>query len=126
MYARLVIQRDGQLEVLHSEEEMAGAFAPIESPDEALAYAVAVTGLGPEYGLSHAPNFEYFTDVIEDTTVTEEGDGYLVRLFHFRLFGCGPHEMLEFDLHVSRAGVIEQRERTALYKDPAMDNLCVD
>jgi hypothetical protein len=126
MYARYVIWRDGQFELLRNPGELAAIYAPIESPDEALALATAATGLDPAYNLKYEPDYEYFVSVVEDTFTRPDGDGYLVRLYYFVLFGCGPHQLLAFDIHVTPDGVIEQRERTAVYQDHAMDNLCVD
>jgi hypothetical protein len=126
MYARFVILRDGEFEIIHSLDELAAVFAPIESPDEALAYALAATGFTAEYGFKFEPQWVYLSDVIEDTFVTTQDDGYTVRLFHFRLFGCGPHDLMAADFHVWREGTIEPGDRRALYKDPNLDNVCID
>ncbi len=126
MYARYLIQRDNEFQVLQTPEELKNTFAPIESPDEALAYAIAVKGLDAVYGLKYEPGYAYSVDVIEDSFARPDGDGYVVRLFHFRMFGCGPHEMVAFDLRVSRDGTIQDVAQQAMYRDPKMDGLCID
>lgn len=125
-YARYLIHRNNQFQVLENANEFKTMFAPIESPDEAIGYAIAVTGLDAVYGLKYEPEYIYSTNTIEDTFALPDGDGYLVRLYHFREFGCGPHEMVAFDLHVSHDGTIQEVGRQAIYRDPKMDGLCVD
>ena len=51
-YVRYAIMQDGQLKVLKSIADLQQAYAPIESEDEALSYALAATGLGVRYGLT--------------------------------------------------------------------------
>jgi hypothetical protein len=126
MYVRYAIQRDGQLQVLKSEQDMQAVFAPIESEDEALSYAIAVTGLGVRYGLEARRGLRYLTDKLEDTYVTATPDGYLVHLFDYRLCGCGPHTTYSVDVLVSREGQVQELSREPAYEDPEEDGLCVD
>ncbi len=125
-YARYVIRRADQFQVLQSAQDFQNLFAPIESPDEALGYAIAVTGLDAVYGLKYEPGYVYSADTLEDTFARTDGDGYLVHLYHFAIFGCGPHELAAFDLHVSRDGAIQELAQQAVYRDPRMDNVCTD
>lgn len=125
-YARLVIWRNNRFELVQTFEELAEAFAPIESPAEALALALAATPFTAEYGLRYEPELEYLADTIEDTFAKPEGDGYLVQLFSFAFFGCGPHATSSIELHVARDGTIEQIATRPLFNDPKMDGLCVD
>lgn len=126
MYARLVIRRDDKFEIIHTVEELTKVYAPIASPEEALAYAVAATGLVAEYGIKQEPEYVYLTDVIEDTFAKPEGDGYLVHLFSYQFFGCGPHPTSSLDFHVKSDGALEVKARQELFKDPRLDGLCVD
>ncbi len=125
-YVRYVIQKDGEFVMLKTEENFRKIFAPVESPDEALSYALAVRNLSAYYGLAYYSAFEYEVDTIEDTYVTPEADGYLVHLFYDQVFGCGPHWTSTVDVLVSEEGNVEEVGREAIYRDPNLDELCVD
>jgi hypothetical protein len=125
-YVRYIIQRDGEFVLLKTEEDFRKVFAPIESPDEALSYVLAVRNLSANYGLQYTPGYEYEVDTVEDTHVTPEAGGYLVHLFHDQVFGCGPHWTSEVDVRVSTDGNLEEAASQAIFRDPNMDELCVD
>lgn len=125
-YVRYIIQQDGVFVLLKTEEDFRKMFAPVESPEEALSYALAVRNLSAYYGLQYNPAFEYEVDTIEDTYVTPEADGYRVHLFYDQVFGCGPHWTSAIDVHVSVEGNVEEISSTALFRDPNLDELCVD
>ncbi len=125
-YVRYVIYQNGEFVLLKTEEDFRKQFAPIESPDEALSYVLAVRNLSAYYGIQYDPAYEYEVDSIEDTYVTSETDGYLVHLFYDQVFGCGPHWISEVDVYVSIEGNIEERNSQALFRDPNLDELCVD
>jgi hypothetical protein len=108
----------------HTEEGLRTLFAPIDSADEALGYAVAVTGLEARFGLSpetlltasfSMESFRGFSvREIEDTYVETVPDGYLVHLFlETRL--CHGASLSAFAVHVSREGTIEVVEKLELY-----------
>lgn len=90
-YVRYVIFRDNQFELVETEDEFRNIFAPIAGPQEALSYALAVKDLSAYYGLEIDSRYQYFVDEIEDTHVEAMADGYLVHLFFYEVFGCGPH-----------------------------------
>lgn len=125
-YIRYVIHQDGEFVLLKTEEDFRGLFAPIESPDEALSYVLAVKNLSAYYGLKHDPAYEYEVDTIEDTYVTPEEGGYLVHLFYDQVFGCGPHWTSEVDIRVSVEGNVEEVASKPIFRDPNLDELCVD
>jgi len=125
-YVRYVIQQNGEFVYLKTEDDFRKIFAPIESPDEALSYVLAVRNLSAYYGLQYTPGYEYEVDTIEDTHVTPEADGYLVNLFHDQVFGCGPHWTSEVDVRVSIEGNVEEIASMAIFRDPNMDEMCVD
>ena len=125
-YVRYVIFRDDQFQLIKAEGEFRAIFAPIESANEALGYALAVKNLRAYHGLEHNPKYVYFTNTLEDTHVESEADGYQVYLFHHETFGCGPHMTSSVELHVSFEGVIEEVSNKPVFKDPAEDGLCVD
>lgn len=125
-YVRYIVYQNGEFVLLNTEEDLRKLYAPIESPDESLSYVVAVKHLSAYYGLTYDDAYEYEVDMVEDTYVTPETDGYLVHLFHDQAFGCGPHWISDVDVHVSVGGIIEQRSSRQIFRDPEIDDLCVD
>ena len=123
---RYVIFRDGQFELIEAEDEFRGIFAPITSDEEALGYVLAVRKLSAYYDLAAESGYEYFVEDVEDTHVEKIADGFVVHLFDYEKFGCGPHRTYAVDVRVSTDGYVEEVKREAIYKDPSQDNLCVD
>ena len=125
-YVRYIIYQNGEFVLLKTEEDLRKLFAPIESPDEALSYVLAVKNLSAAYGIQYDPAYAYEVDTIEDTYVTSDADGYLVHLFHDQAFGCGPHWTSEVDVHVSFEGSIQERNVRQIFRDPNLDEVCFD
>jgi hypothetical protein len=126
VYVRYVIIRDDQFQLIKSEELFREVFAPIETENEALSYALALRNVSAYYGIELNTDYEYFVDQLEDTHVEISSDGYSVHLYNYQFFGCGPHYTYVIDLKVSDQGLIEEIDREAVYKDPSEDTLCVD
>jgi hypothetical protein len=125
-YVRYVIFRDNQFELVKTEDGFRSVFAPIETPEEALGYTLAVRDLSAYYNLEPDPKYQYFVDEIEDTYVEETAGGYLVHLFFYEVFGCGPHLTYDVDVEVTTQGYVKEISREAIYKDPSEDDWCVD
>jgi hypothetical protein len=125
-YVRYVIFRDNQFELIETEGEFRSVLAPIVAPEEALSYALAVRDLSAFYNLEPDPKYQYFVDEIEDTYVEETAGGYLVHLFFYEVFGCGPHLTYAVDVEVTTQGDVNEISRRVIYKDPSEDELCVD
>jgi hypothetical protein len=125
-YIRYLIYQNGEYLLLKTEEDLRRLFAPIESPDEALSFVLAAKNLSAYYGLQYDPAYKYEVDTIEDTHVTPDADGYLVHLFHDQRFGCGPHWISEIDAYVSVSGNIEERSSRQSFRNPDLDELCID
>ena len=125
-YIRYLIYQDGEFVLLKTEEDLRKRFAPIESPEEALSYILAAKNLSAYYGLQYDPAYEYEVNTIEDTYVTPDTHGYLIHLFYDQTFGCGPHWISEVDVHVSVEGNLEERSSRQIFRNPDLDELCVD
>ena len=125
-YVRYVISQDGEFRLIKSEEEFRAIYAPVETPEEALSYVLAVTNLSAYYGFAYDPAYKYEVSTIEDTYVTSEPDGYRLHLFHDAVFGCGPHWISEVEVHVSAEGIIRETSSKPIFRDPNQDDLCVD
>lgn len=125
-YIRYVIFQDGEFRLLKTVDDFRAVYAPIESPEEALSYVLSVTRLSAYYGLEYNPAFEYEVNEIEDTYVTSESDGYRLHLFYDQVFGCGPHWTSVIETHLSVDGTIQEISQTPIFRDPNLDELCVD
>jgi hypothetical protein len=125
-YIRYAIWRNDQFEVIESQQELSSIYAPIDSPEEALSYALASTGLGVRYGIEPVGGYRYFVDQLQDTYVQEIENGFLVLLYDYHLCGCGPHPTYAVVVQVNRDGQVQEIERQEVYEDPAEDDLCVD
>jgi hypothetical protein len=124
--ARLVVYKEGQFQLIRNLDELKAAFAPVDTPDEALSYALAATGLTPVYGIKVESRYRYFVSSLEDTHVTASSDGYQVNLYNRQLCGCGPHPFYKVDVVVSKAGDLKLSERQSVYENPTEDDLCID
>lgn len=123
---RYLTQEDGELRLIKTRANLQRAFAPIDSEAEALSFALAAGGLGVRYGLEADRSLRYFVDDLQDTFVLRSEGGFLVRLYDYRLCGCGPHPTYAVDLLVTPAGEIEEIQRTKVFEDPVEDDLCID
>ncbi|MBN1437772.1 MAG: hypothetical protein JW929_00045 [Anaerolineales bacterium] len=125
-YVRFVVFRDGEFQLLATREDFAAAFAPVDSANEALAYALAHGPYSAQYGLRFDRGLRYLAATVEDTYVAETDGGYRVHLFHYQFFGCGPHTTSSVDLRVATDGTVEEVKTEAVFQDPKEDSLCVD
>jgi hypothetical protein len=126
VYMRYVIYKDGEFELIKTLDEMQNIFAPIASPAEALGYALATDDYFAYYGIEYDRDLRYLVDVVEDTHVEEVDDGYLVQLYYYRSYGCGPHTTSAVDLFVTYDGQVEEVNWEGVIEDPEEDKLCMD
>jgi hypothetical protein len=125
-YIRYVIVQDGAFRLIKSEDDFRDIYAPIETPEEALSYVLAVEKLSAYYGLEYYSGYKYEVDTIEDTYVTSEGEGYKLHLYSYELSGCGPHWTSEVDLQVTKEGLVREISRKPIFRDPHQDELCIE
>jgi hypothetical protein len=126
VYVRYVIYRDGDFEVLHTIDELSAAYALIQSPEEALSYSLAATGLEARFGQKREPGYRYFVNQLEDTRVSQVDEGYQINLYDYQVCGCGPHTTSIVTTEVFANGNIHTLEEQPAYENPAEDGLCVD
>jgi len=119
-----VIERQGKYEKIDSLRKLNSIYAPIESENEALSYAIAATGYSALYGTETLKDTEYFVEQLENTHVEVHGDEYFVRLFEYGLCGCGQHVTMAIDVAVSRQGEIRETYREEVYRDTTW--ACID
>ncbi len=126
MFVRYVIFQNNEYQLIKNEQEFREVFNPIESPNEALSYALAVTGLSAYYGLEEDTGYRYFVDLIEDTHVVETERGYEVLLYKYIACGCGPHTTSAVSILVTPQGQLNQIDMMLVFEDPKEDKLCID
>jgi hypothetical protein len=128
---RARVKQDGVSRIITTQEELRDWFAPIGSADEALSYALVATGYSAKYvpedyrlavsdicdpGPEH---YHYYTDVLEDTHVTEVVNGYHINLFHGEKYGCGPFPVSSVTVEVSFDGSISEFPMIRLFEQGA-------
>jgi len=124
-YVRYVMYKDRQFTLVKNLAELKAAFAPIETPEEALSYAMAATGFQALYGLKDV-NMRYLVAEIADTHVSMINGVYDVTLYSYNTCGCGPHAMNRRIVHVGAQGDVNADDPLPVWEDPAQDEVCVD
>jgi len=126
MFVRYAIFKDGNFEVLSTLDELSATYTPIESPEEALSYSLAATGLEARYGQQRELGYRYFVNHLEDTYVRQVDEGYQINLYDYQVCGCGPHTTSIVTIEVLANGNIHTLEEQPAYENPEEDGLCVD
>lgn len=126
IYHFLIAKIDGAYVNIDSQERLQAIFAPIDSADEALSYALLSTGYKAKYGQSVDAKLEYFVSTIEDTNTKKTSNGWVVHLFKYQLYGCGGHFLSAVDVTVSTSGAISVSDLLHLSEDPETRMMCVD
>ncbi|MBT9549194.1 MAG: hypothetical protein IV090_27620 [Candidatus Sericytochromatia bacterium] len=135
----LLLEKEGKSSLLDTPAKFKQAFAPVESAEEALSFASALTsafalyefdkrapGRSAQGSIDLRPEFRYFSNSFVPTTVKKEGSDYLVQLFKYQQFGCGPHPYSAVTYRVTPAGEVSEVSNAKLVEDPNFDGLCVD
>lgn len=125
-WVQYAIYADGQYTYLTSLADLQKVYSPVDSPQEALSYAVAATGLDPQYDIKTPEEYKYEVERIEETWVEQTSTGYRVHLFHYSTCGCGPHWFSSIVVDVARDGTIVQQAPVNLFRDPRLDEVCGD
>jgi hypothetical protein len=126
VFVRYAIFRDGNFEVLNTPEDLASTYELVESPEEALSYSLAATGLEARFGQQRELGYRYFVNRLEDTYVRQVDEGYQVNLYDYQVCGCGPHTTSIVNIEVFANGKINTLEEQPAFENPEEDGLCVD
>lgn len=115
-YRSYAIFQDEKYRLIIKRSEFKAIFAPVESTDEALSYAMAMTSLRARFDFDPTAGIEYLVDVIEETHAEETPDGYLVHLFDWsHKMGCDIHPFYAVKVLVTREGDVREVERQEIY-----------
>ena len=116
-YRTFVVYQDGTYRYLTQKSAFQALFAPVESPEEALSFAMALTGLGARFDLDPNADVEYLVDAIAETHVEATPEGYRVTLFdHARQMGCDTHPFYAVQVLVTPEGQVQEVERQEIYR----------
>ncbi len=125
-WVQYVIFRGGGYQTLANFADFQASFAPVESQQEALSYALATTGLRAYFDLETPQNYRYEVEQIEETFVEQTDQGYRVLLFDYSVCGCGPHMFKAVTVNVTSDGGINREAPIDLFRDPELDDVCGD
>lgn len=115
-YRSYIVFQGDDYRLIIRRTEFREIFAPVESADEALSYAMAVTSLTADFSIDPNANIEYLVRVIEETHVEETPAGYVVHLFDSdRQMGCDTHEFFAVKVLVTQAGEVSELSREKIY-----------
>ena len=122
-YGSYLLFKDGQYRLIANQSELQVLFAPVDSANEALAFALVATDLAAKFRLDHAGS-EYYAETIEGTHVDETPEGYVVHLFANleRRCDCATFVTSAVDVLVTREGRVEVIESQPAYGYSA----CID
>jgi hypothetical protein len=123
-FSSQLLFKDDAYQLVSGAAELQTVFAPVESRDEALSYALAATNLYARYGQQIHQYFRYHVNALEDTHVDEVTDGYVVHLFTPAQpeCGCGVHTVYAVDVLVTREGQVQETKSQPIYEFSA----CID
>lgn len=125
-YYSYLVNMDGEIRLIDSVQGMADLYAPIESENEALSYAMAVTGLNALYDLESQWTLKRYTKPLVESHSTYDGEKFIVHLFNTFLCGCGPHIASSMDVTVYPDGSFTLAEPVDAFSDPKYDGMCID
>jgi hypothetical protein len=125
-YVRYLIEVDGKIRLIDSAEGLKELYAPIENEDEALSYAVAVSGLTPLNDLNAHPFYKRYTRPLIESHSTFDGKQFTVNLYNDYLCGCGPHIVSMVTVTVQQDGTFTLSEPVGAFSDPKTDSMCID
>lgn len=122
----LLVLKDTSFIFLQTLQDVQNFFAPIESVEEALSYAILVTGKYSRYNFLIPVHFRKYVYKIKSTYSIEKNDYFEVGLFDYAVCGCGPHNYFSVIVKIKKTGEIISKEYHKLYSDPLENGLCVD
>jgi hypothetical protein len=125
IFKRYLVSMNGKLTLVRNAAELAALFAPVESPEEALSFAVALSKAVPQYTLEISPGWRV-APRIETSYSEPTAGGFKVHLFEYQLCGCGPHPYKAVDFLVGKDGSVKVTDSQDAYADPRRDHMCID
>lgn len=126
IYRKYVVYYEGDFKIVNNTDEFRALFAPVETPEEALAFAMAFTTSYPLYKINIPKGYVKEAKVIASTFVESTDAGYKVHLFGYQCGGCGPHHYYAVDYLVTKEGAVSEISKENIYRNPVQDTWCID
>jgi hypothetical protein len=125
MYRRFIAMQNGEFKQIRTKEEfLSVVFAPVETKEEALSFAVALTGSFPKYDASVSEGYFPVASPIISTYMEETNGSFKIHLFDYDICGCGSHPYYAVDYYATRAGNVTELSRQKVYDSNSI--ICVD
>ncbi|MDD2755918.1 MAG: hypothetical protein PHS80_10370 [Methanothrix sp.] len=124
LFRKYIVMQGDEFKLIESIEDFRSIFAPVETKEEALAFAVALTSSLPRYDTSVPENYFPVSSPITPTYAKETEGGYLVHLFDKEICGCGSHPYYAIDYLVTRDGNVTELSREEVFNSTMQ--ICVD
>jgi hypothetical protein len=124
LFRRYIVEQDGEFKLISSKEEFCSIFAPVGTKEEALAFAVALTGSLPRYDTFVPDGYFPVKASIEPTYAEVSEEGFAVHLFESELCGCGSHPYYAIEYLVTVDGNVTELSREKVYDSTIQ--ICVD
>jgi len=125
-FRKYIIIENGEYKLIGSKNEFVQTFAPVESPEEALGFAIALTTAYTNYNITIPDGYKTFTSKIRTTYVNESDGGFNVHLFDTQVCGCGNHPYYAVNYFVTQAGEVNGTTSEKIYENPQFAGMCVD
>ena len=126
IFSKYIVLRGTELFELSNAEDFKNAFSPVDSADEALAFAVALTGFHPKNDKEVPLGYIKMVEKIRTTSIESVEGGYTVRLFGYQCEGCESHPYFFIDLMATTDGEVREISRENVYRNPEEDFVCND
>ena len=124
LFRRYIAKQGEDFKLIESIEEFRSIFAPVETKEEALAFAVALTSSLPRYDTSVPEGYFPVTSAIRPTYAEVSEEGYKVHLFDSEICGCGSHPYYAVEYLVTKSGNVTELSREKVYDSTSQ--ICVD
>jgi hypothetical protein len=124
VFRSYIITQGSEFGSIYTKEEFQSMFAPVETQEEALSFAVALTDSFPKYDTSAPLGYFPVASPIKPTYVEETDGKFKVNLFHRDSCGCGTHPYYAINYIVTRAGDVTELSRQKVYDSKR--KICVD
>lgn len=112
-----VVYQDGVYRLIIKKSEFREIFSPVESAEEALGYAMAMTSLQARFDIDPDDPVEFLVPVIAETHVEDTPDGFLVHLFDWdHEMGCATHPFYAVNVLVTPDGEVVEVQRQEIYR----------
>ena len=124
LFRRFIVKQGEEFELISSKEEFQSIFAPVETKEEAMAFAVALTSSLPRYDTSVPEGYFPVTSSLRPTYAEETERGFNVHLFDSEMCGCGSHPYYAIEYLVTKDGNVTELSREKVYDSNY--NICID